>query len=84
MILILCVCVFWLQVCVCTVRVPGAWQRPEEGVGSTETGVRELVSPWVGARNIRWALWKSSQSSQLLSCLFLEIGQVPEHHLEDW
>ena len=49
----ICVCLFWMHVCLCTTFVHCP-RRPGEGVGSPETGVPGGCEPPCG-------YWKSSQ-----------------------
>lgn len=53
-------CGFCLYVCLCTVCMPGSFGGQKRVFCSLELELETVVSHWVGAENLTWALCKSS------------------------
>ncbi|EGW00138.1 hypothetical protein I79_018812 [Cricetulus griseus] len=63
---ILCVWVFCLHVCMCTICEQCQWE-PKEGTGSPGTGVRDNCKLPYECWELNTVLFKSGQCSELLS-----------------
>lgn len=58
-------CVFCLNVCLCIVCMPGSFGGQKRVFYSLEPELQTIVSHWVGAENLTWALCKSSHWTSL-------------------